>query len=90
MKQGDEISGIFTVQETEIRNFTQKPGKYLRLRLSDASATITAVCFDPELLPFEIKSGMRIGLKAAQVKTFQTELRLYFYPGSIFKAPNAG
>ena len=85
IKVGDEVSGVYHVQEVEMRHFANKPGRYLHMRISDETGTIYAVCFDPDLIPFTIKQGAKVGFKNAQAKDFKGDKRLYFYPGSVFK-----
>jgi hypothetical protein len=85
LKEGDEVSGIYMVQESEYRHFSSKPGRYLRMRVSDDSGTIYAICFDPDIMPFATKVGMRISIQAAKVTDFKGKLRLHFLPGAINK-----
>ena len=83
--EGEEVSGIYTIQMVEYRHFAKKPGRYLRMRISDDSGSIHAICFDPDLMPFEVREGMRIMIQNAKVQDFHGRLRMHFYPGSIHK-----
>lgn len=89
LESGTSVTGVYTVQEVEYRHFKKKEGRWLRMVVSDETGAITAVCFDPDLIGFPLREGMRVGIKAAQVKDFKGELRLYFYPGSIAKMSDA-
>lgn len=88
INNGDIISGAFYVQDAQTRHFSNKPGSYLRLRISDDSAIITAICFDPDLLPFQIRQGMHIGIKSAKITQLRGELRMQFLPGSVVRLPD--
>ncbi|MFW5746299.1 MAG: hypothetical protein ACOCWQ_01980 [Nanoarchaeota archaeon] len=83
--EGDQITGIFHILAVERLRFQEKQGSYLRLTLSDATGTITGLCFDPDLVPIRLHEGMTVHIKNAAITSYKDRLRLHFLPGSISK-----
>ena len=83
LKGNEEIRTEFMVLEKEIKPFISKEGEYLQLQLGDKTGEISALCWNPELITFDIKKGNVIRVKGSTQKHKEYGLQIIFNPTDI-------
>ena len=63
LKGNEEIKTEFMIIERDIKPFISKEGEYLQLQLGDKTGEISAICWNPQLIRFDIKKGERLWIK---------------------------
>lgn len=78
-----EVRTEFMILEKEIKPFISKEGDYLQLQLGDKTGEISALCWNPKLIPFDIKKGDVIRIKGTTQKHKEYGLQIIFNPTDI-------
>jgi len=78
-----EIRTEFMVLEKELRPFSSKKGDYLQLQLGDKTGGISALCWNPQLITFDIKKGDIVRVKGITQKHKEYGLQITFEPTDI-------
>jgi len=79
----EEIRTEFMVLEKELRPFSSKEGEYLQLQLGDKTGEIPALCWNPQLITFDIKKGDIVKIKGTIQKHKEYGLQITFNPTDI-------
>ena len=83
LKGNEEIKTEFMIIEKEIKSFISKEGEYLQLQLGDKTGEISAICWNPQLIRFDIKKGDVIEVKGVTQKHKEYGLQIIFNPLDI-------
>ncbi|MCK4521936.1 MAG: HD domain-containing protein [Nanoarchaeota archaeon] len=83
LKGNEEVKTEFMILEKEIKPFISKEGEYLQLQLGDKTGEISALCWNPQLINFDIKKGDVIEVKGVTQKHKEYGLQIIFNPTDI-------
>lgn len=83
LKGNEEVKSEFMILEKEIKPFISKEGEYLQLQLGDKTGEISALCWNPQLINFDIKKGDVIEVKGVTQKHKEYGLQIIFNPADI-------
>lgn len=83
LKGNEEVRTEFMVLEKEKKPFISKEGEYLQLQLGDKTGEISALCWNPQLITFDIKKGDVIGVKGSTQKHKEYGLQIIFNPTDV-------